>query len=551
MRGKSHRERKLRAMQEKNSTIEDLWTRKLAGEQLLDSEQQRLVDQLSVDDTLGQRIARDESTHRMLMAAAPAVDDHAWFTHSVLERCEQERIVTPKISNDSIEPPPVEYSFELPSVPAKVETPLISHSVRPSRERTTKKKGGGSLLRVSMIAAGIALIFGTGWLSGVVSTRERQVAEAPARVANVPRTNESVSLRKSAVDRVPRTGFATLVNSTRAGGDSPLGAGRRIATETIAIQEGENVVALDNGSRLRVVGPAEFQLVSADEVSVRHGRVFASVPVSADGLRVITPTSHVVDSGSDYELVVNPYGDTDVLVNRGNVTVVPWPDSSEKSEPMFLTRETTNRATVFEPLTKDSRRGPLASTTHQTGGGFSGVISVNGESVEFTSPEAFENARKRVNERFDAASERFHEDWNKTLQQFRGAAAAGSLNLNGRNLGFQGIDDIIKLQQRMLEQSPQPNQGGVNRKAGSFQGTININGETRTFDSAEEFDKAQREAFGPLKTLGIDVFDVPRIQQMMEPEGVGEEPMPDAEKANDDDGAVQRTSLPKNEVFEL
>ena len=182
---------------------------------------------------------------------------------------------------------------------------------------------------------------------------------------------------------------------------------------------------------------------------------------------------------------------------------------------------------------------------------------MNGESVEFTSPEAFENARKRVNERFDAASERFHEDWNKTLQQFRGAAAAGSLNLNGRNIGFQGIDEIIKLQQRMLEQSPQMNRGGLTRKAGSFSGTIHINGETRTFDSAEEFDKAQREAFGPLETLGIDVFDVPQIQQMMKPEGVGEEAVPDLDEADNedeahnDDGAVQRTSGPKNEVFEL
>ena len=72
-------------MQENNRTVEDLWTRKLAGEQLLDSEQQRLADQLSVDDALGQRIARDQSTHRMLLAAAPVADDHTWFTHSVLE----------------------------------------------------------------------------------------------------------------------------------------------------------------------------------------------------------------------------------------------------------------------------------------------------------------------------------------------------------------------------------------------------------------------------------------------------------------------------------
>jgi hypothetical protein len=538
-------------MQENNSKVEDLWTRKLAGEQLLDSEQQRLADQLSVDDALGQRIARDESTHRMLLAAAPVADDHTWFTHSVLERCEQERIVTPTISNKAVEPPPVESSFELPSVPVKFETPFISHSTRLARARTTKKTGGLSLVRISMIAAGIALIFAAGWYSGVVSTRERQVVEGPARIASFPKTNERVLMRESAFDGVPRTGLATLVNSTRTGGGNPIRAERRIATETIAFQEGENVVELDNGSRLRVVGPAEFQLVSADEISVRHGRVFASVPVSADGLRVITPTSHVVDSGSDYELVVNPRGDTDVLVNRGNVTVVPWPNSSVKSEPMFLTRETTNRVKVFEPPTKDSRRGPLASTTHQIGGAFSGVISVNGESVEFTSPEAFENARKRVNERFDAASERFHENWNKTLQQFRGAAAAGSLNLNGRNIGFQGIDEIIKLQQRMLEQSRQMNRGGLTRKAGSFSGTIDINGETRTFDSAEEFDKAQREAFGPLKTLGIDVFDLPRIQQMMEPEGVGEEPVPDLDEADNEDGAVQRTSVPKNEVFEL
>ncbi len=73
-----------------------------------------------------------------------------------------------------------------------------------------------------------------------------------------------------------------------------------------------------SGVRVVLEGPAEFQLVSADEAFCSAGRLTAEVPSHATGFRVGTPQGALVDRGTAFGLSVTPTG-AEVHVFQGKV----------------------------------------------------------------------------------------------------------------------------------------------------------------------------------------------------------------------------------------
>ena len=73
-------------------------------------------------------------------------------------------------------------------------------------------------------------------------------------------------------------------------------------------------------------GPAEFQLVSAEQAFCRSGRLTAEVPPQATGFRIGTPQAALVDLGTAFALDVKPER-AEVHVLKGEVAIRDLPTS--------------------------------------------------------------------------------------------------------------------------------------------------------------------------------------------------------------------------------
>ena len=76
-----------------------------------------------------------------------------------------------------------------------------------------------------------------------------------------------------------------------------------------------------NGATVTLQGPAEFEILSTDRTILTSGILTASIPESAVGFEVVTPTMDVVDLGTAFGVSVGADGETDVCVFEGEVEV--------------------------------------------------------------------------------------------------------------------------------------------------------------------------------------------------------------------------------------
>ncbi len=76
-----------------------------------------------------------------------------------------------------------------------------------------------------------------------------------------------------------------------------------------------------NGATVTLQGPAEFEILSTEKTILSSGILTASIPESAAGFEVVTPTMDVVDLGTAFGVSVGADGETDVCVFEGEVEV--------------------------------------------------------------------------------------------------------------------------------------------------------------------------------------------------------------------------------------
>ena len=105
-------------------------------------------------------------------------------------------------------------------------------------------------------------------------------------------------------------------------GEMPHSFGASFAAgETLRINSGIARFALWSKAGVAIVGPAEIELVSSEEVSVRYGSVSAFAPDEAIGFKLTTPDVEIVDLGTRFAASVRQDGTTDVHVFEGEVSV--------------------------------------------------------------------------------------------------------------------------------------------------------------------------------------------------------------------------------------
>ncbi|TWT92023.1 FecR protein [Botrimarina colliarenosi] len=103
-------------------------------------------------------------------------------------------------------------------------------------------------------------------------------------------------------------------------GDAALAFGDSLLKgRTVRLASGVLELLLATGAKVTIEGPAHFEASSLSESSLTRGKIAAAVPRAARGYTVLTPTSEVVDIGTQFGVVVEESGDTELHVFDGDV----------------------------------------------------------------------------------------------------------------------------------------------------------------------------------------------------------------------------------------
>lgn len=93
------------------------------------------------------------------------------------------------------------------------------------------------------------------------------------------------------------------------------------AGQTIELLGGIAEIAFDCGARIVLQGPTTLQLTSAWEASLTKGTLRATVPQEAIGFRVSNPEVDIVDLGTEFSVVTDELGESEVFVHEGAIEV--------------------------------------------------------------------------------------------------------------------------------------------------------------------------------------------------------------------------------------
>ncbi len=120
---------------------------------------------------------------------------------------------------------------------------------------------------------------------------------------------------------------ATITDSVNANWSSGTGymdKGTRLATSSDALflQDGLTELLFDNNAKVVIEGPAEFELHADNQINLRYGRIYATVPRDAVGFTINTPTSRIIDLGTEFGVQANALGDVYLHVIKGKTTLL-------------------------------------------------------------------------------------------------------------------------------------------------------------------------------------------------------------------------------------
>ena len=285
--------------------------------------------------------------------------------------------------------------------------------------------------------------------------------------------------------------------------------GDRLGDEIVRLFAGSVELTFDQGAVVTVDGPVEFRPLSTGQLELRRGRLLASVPQQAIGFTVSTPTSQVVDLGTEFEVAVNDEGQSDVQVLRGEIEVGPVIADGEEFQKWRLLPGKFDRASFFaRPQIKGPT--PMSASLRGPRGQFQGFVSLNGQTAEFSSPEAFDNVRRRAVTELARSQQTALRQWKEFVDSMQ-KNMQGTMNFNGQEMPFGSLQDVMRMQRQMLENVQK---AGGNSGKPNFTGSINVNGKVITFKTREEYEAARQTAFGPAATFGIgDVFEEDRTSR--------------------------------------
>lgn len=116
--------------------------------------------------------------------------------------------------------------------------------------------------------------------------------------------------------RVTQTAGAAFFNES-----TPTSGGSLTARKTYTLTRGVIELRFPRGERVIVDGPAIFEIVGEQHLSLRTGSCSVDSPAGVTGFMVDTPTNQVVDLGTRLSVNVGETGVTDIQVEEGAAEV--------------------------------------------------------------------------------------------------------------------------------------------------------------------------------------------------------------------------------------
>jgi ferric-dicitrate binding protein FerR (iron transport regulator) len=102
---------------------------------------------------------------------------------------------------------------------------------------------------------------------------------------------------------------------------------------TLHLLKGLAEVVFDCGARVMLQGPTTVELTSAWAATLKQGSLHANVPQEAIGFRVVNPEVDVVDLGTEFSVVTDESGASEVFVHQGAVEVHPKGRKANDAKP--------------------------------------------------------------------------------------------------------------------------------------------------------------------------------------------------------------------------
>ncbi len=129
---------------------------------------------------------------------------------------------------------------------------------------------------------------------------------------------------------------ATLVDSVAAkwaAAEMPINKGVRFFADgrPLILREGLVKLEFDTHAQVVIESPAEFRILTDDQIELRYGRLYATVPQEAIGFSVNTQTAKIIDLGTEFGVQADIYGDTFLHVVRGRTTLIAGTGSNKIS----------------------------------------------------------------------------------------------------------------------------------------------------------------------------------------------------------------------------
>ncbi|HSY20407.1 MAG TPA: LamG-like jellyroll fold domain-containing protein [Candidatus Acidoferrales bacterium] len=116
-----------------------------------------------------------------------------------------------------------------------------------------------------------------------------------------------------------------------AGGAALVPGARLHKGQEIELTHGFAEVTFDSGARVLLEGPTKLEVDSAWAAVLKRGTLKANVPHEAIGFNVVAATVSVVDLGTEFTMIADATGATDLLVLKGAVEASPQNSTNQQS----------------------------------------------------------------------------------------------------------------------------------------------------------------------------------------------------------------------------
>ncbi|MBN2580736.1 MAG: FecR domain-containing protein [Pirellulales bacterium] len=195
---------------------------------------------------------------------------------------------------------------------------------------TTFSRGVNSPVLAALLIAGLVLTLMVIWLLPAPSPPVRSSVPSGEYAAQVTRMQDCL--------------WAPGSNALKQGDDVPK-------DQPLQLTSGLLEITVSTGAQISLEGPCHFQMKSAAEGNLQRGRLLARVDAkSARGLTISTPYSQVVDFGTEFGIVVETDGMTEVHVLQGLVKVDYFKPRGKVLKGGILQRGQAQRFAVDNPV---------------------------------------------------------------------------------------------------------------------------------------------------------------------------------------------------------